>query len=389
MPNKWQTASEVVFGLVLTGKISDTSVNASHLQPPYDQALGMLRQGKTDVDIMAQLGIDIVFAGRTAGSRYEGADLSSMVSVLDKAYLAEMQSVELEQLAKRIRKGEDLDTSALRKLLDDNPLNTLRYVHMDQVEARDVVRLPTYYDPIDFHVGSPQDESNSGVPEAQLIVVGARPGSGKSSLFAKIAANCAWHGKKVLLYTLEMLNYQIAWRTVQVSGLPKEYHKNIIICDDRSVTAENVAADASSLIKSEDLYMIGVDYTNLMVNDEDVSQVTSLFAKLQTLALKGGGPPVWAFTQLSGQGGIPRVNNLRWSRMIEAFAGQIFLLYNPQMYGEVDNGSTASIRYQEGRAYIIEGKSKFGYRRGGPGYITVDWDGEKGWGDQSYSWTPL
>ena len=39
---------------------------------------------------------------------------------------------------------------------------------------------------------------------------------------------------------------------------------------------------------------------------------------------------------------------------------------------------------QEGRAYILVGKSNFGYKKGGPGAICVDFDGETGWGDTAH-----
>lgn len=136
---------------------------------------------------------------------------------------------------------------------------------------------------------------------------------------------------------------------------------------------------------------ICMDFADLMLErEEDEQSVGYIYRKCATLAKKTN-TQVILISQLSRAyvGGLPRVHHIRWSGLAEAMAALILLLYNPnQIFA--NQGKDNRLPDIPGMGYIIQGKSRFGYKmEGGVGAVQVEWDGKQAWGHQSMGWYPL
>ena len=218
--------------------------------------------------------------------------------------------------------------------------------------------------------------------------------TGKTSLLAKLAISTAKTSRKVLFYTLEMTGGQIAKRVIDLENDAKDepYKKNIIVCDD-IMDVEEVCADAAKVVALDNYGMIGIDFADLMLTEkEEEGNVAQLYRSMARLAKKSG-VPVILLSQLNRQyaehGGIPRIQNIRWSGLAEAMAALILLIYNPNQIFGAPPAKNQSLIAHPGRGYVVVGKSRFGYKQGGVGAIDLEWDGKLSWGNKAVGWMPL
>jgi replicative DNA helicase len=173
-------------------------------------------------------------------------------------------------------------------------------------------------------------------------------------------------------------------------GLDDEEKKNIILCDEQMDAEELYTYGCQLAALHPDLYFIGVDFADLLVSgEEDDAKVGRIYRTMAKLA-KVTHVPVMLLSQLNREyvGGIPRITNLRYSGLAEAMGALIFLLYNPGQVW-VKQGGDERLPVRDGRAYIIVGKSRFGFREGGVGAIEVNWNGINSWGEEDFSWRDL
>jgi replicative DNA helicase len=117
-----------------------------------------------------------------------------------------------------------------------------------------------------------------------------------------------------------------------------------------------------------------------------------IYRTLSMLAKKTG-IPVVLISQLNRAtytGGVPKVNHLRYSGMAEAMSALILLIYNPSnIYAGFT--PTTELATVLGYGYLIVGKSRFGFKHGGPGAIQIGWSKEdaSGWADEDNGWFNL
>lgn len=220
--------------------------------------------------------------------------------------------------------------------------------------------------------------------------------TGKSSLMATIVSGMAAEKKTTLVYTLEMTTGQIAKRIIQVAvdGLSEEQKNTVIICNE-IMSVDEVYADAMRLCATEDVYSIFIDFSDLLIErEQDEQSMAHVYRRCATLAKKNlSGAPVFLLSQLNrsvytGTGGVPKINQLRWSGLAEAMGALILLIYNPNQIFATQT-SDEKLPAIPGRAYVIVGKSRFGFREGSPGAIQVDFDGKTSWGRSSYGYFNL
>lgn len=206
------------------------------------------------------------------------------------------------------------------------------------------------------------DEVLNGFEEGDLILVGARPGVGKTSFVLNIATNIARHVKStVAIFSLEMSTVQIASRILsseaRVSStrmrrgdLTEEdftkfgesihalcHNQNILVDDTAGITVMDMR---SKLRRVKNLGLVVVDYLQLMRGhgkryDNKVNEVADITWGLKMMA-KELKVPVLLCSQLSrsnekSSGGQrrPQASDLRDSGAIEQDADMIMLLYNP------------------------------------------------------------
>ncbi|WP_442306093.1 replicative DNA helicase [Streptomyces sp. 2RAF24] len=235
------------------------------------------------------------------------------------------------------------------------------------------------------------DALTKGWQPGQLIVLGARPAVGKSTLaldFARAAA--IEHGRRVLLFSLEMSKEEIGMRTLSAEARVALHHlrgntvneedwerialrvpaisgADLTVDDSPELTLADIRARARRQSAGEGLDLVIVDYLQLMqsmgtrrngTRQEDVSEL-SRGLKMLAKSLR---IPVIALSQLNRgpeqrTDKKPMVSDLRESGSIEQDADMVILLHREDAYdkespraGEADliigkhrNGPTATL----------------------------------------------
>lgn len=204
------------------------------------------------------------------------------------------------------------------------------------------------------------DELIDGLAPGRLIVVGARPGVGKSLMGTNLALHMAGkHKHAVLISSMEMPEREVTQRMlaaharVNLTGLIKgatdeaswervaQRHAEldampVAIVDTPNQSVQSIRAAARDLQRTrDDLALIVVDYLQLM----DVSKADSRAEALGQISrglkviARETGACVVALAQVNREsakrGDRPRMSDLRESGSIEADADQVLLLHQP------------------------------------------------------------
>ncbi len=218
-------------------------------------------------------------------------------------------------------------------------------------EGGELRGVPTGYEAIDNIL--------SGFQKSDLIILAARPSTGKTALALDIARKIAVdHNKPVGFFSLEMSADQLtdrmlsaesqvdSWRMRTGRGLTDDDFARIslametlskapIYIDDKPGNSIlNMRSTARRLKAEHGLEIIFVDYMQLMTTsknyDSMVNQVTEISRSLKSLARELD-VPVVALSQLSraveSRGGKPRLSDLRDSGSIEQDADVVMFLH--------------------------------------------------------------
>lgn len=208
------------------------------------------------------------------------------------------------------------------------------------------------------------DRLITGLAPGRLVVVGARPGVGKSLMGTNLALHFAHHHRHaVLVASLEMPREEVVQRLVAAKArvdLTKlssgtttdaqwqqiaQHHDAIndlpiTIEDNATQTVTSIRAAARDVLRErDDLALIVVDYLQLMRAPEAakganrVEVLGEISRGLKVLAREMGACVV-AMAQVNRQGiqhgdGRPKMSDLRESGSIEADADQVILLHRP------------------------------------------------------------
>ena len=199
--------------------------------------------------------------------------------------------------------------------------------------------------------------------QGDLIIVGARPGMGKTSFALNIATNVAKSTKKsVAIFSLEMSGEQLVTRiissealvdshSIRTGMLKPEDWENIagvvstlsgcdIYIDDTS--AINATEMKSKLRRLSNLGLVVIDYIGLMqstVNTDNRAQQVGEISRNLKIMAKDFGVPIVCCAQLNratesrtgaGGGKRPTLSDLRDSGSIEQDADIVIFLYRDE-----------------------------------------------------------
>lgn len=242
------------------------------------------------------------------------------------------------------------------------------------------------------------DKLLMGMRGGQLIIIGARPGMGKSALALNMAYNACEQSKlPVVIFSLEMGGEELSMRLLssvskvfgqkfktknfnppdlmQIAKATKTIAPMPIFIDDSSATTLIEIMSICRKKKSEDgLGLVVIDYLQLMGVNQKVpreQQISEISRGLKNMA-KDLDCPVIALSQLNreseagnkqGASKRPTSNNLRESGAIEQDADVIIMIYRDEFY----NKDTK----EPGVAEIIITKN----RGGEPGVAKLGWVG--------------
>ncbi|MFT7328240.1 MAG: replicative DNA helicase [Crocinitomicaceae bacterium] len=225
------------------------------------------------------------------------------------------------------------------------------------------------------------DKILSGFQDSDLIILAARPSTGKTALSLDIARKAAVHHNiPVGFFSLEMSADQLtdrmlsaeaqvdAWRMRTGKGLTDDDFGRISIAmetlskapiyiDDKPGNSINQMRSTARKLKAEHgLGLIVVDYLQLMTTsknyDSMVNQVTEISRSLKSLARELE-VPVIALSQLSraveSRGGKPRLSDLRDSGSIEQDADVVMFLHKDRNEDGVGKSQTTDILIEKHR----------------------------------------
>ncbi len=237
------------------------------------------------------------------------------------------------------------------------------------------------------------DKKLVGLGKGDLVLVGARPGMGKTSFAMNLAtASAKQTGKAVCVFSLEMPAEQLASRMLSSEALINSYalrrgelgeeewsnlahaaselsECNILIDDSSCVTVSGIR---SKLRRVKNLGMVVIDYLQLMQSerriDNKVQEVAEISRGLKLMA-KEFGVPVITCAQLSRgpesrTDKRPMLSDLRDSGAIEQDADIVMFLYRDEYYNEPKDGVSV--------AEVIIAKN----RHGSVGKVEMGWNGE-------------
>lgn len=245
------------------------------------------------------------------------------------------------------------------------------------------------------------DKMITGLNKSDLIILGARPGMGKTSFALNIARNVAvGTGKTVCFFSLEMTRDQLAQRMLSSeAGIKSEKLRNgeldekewarlaqagaalseanIYFDETSSITVPEMKAKLKRMKPTPDLVVI--DYLGLMKSakhtENRVQEVSEITRNLKIMA-KELKVPVIVCSQLSrgtetkGKSHKPALSDLRESGSIEQDADIVLFLYRETYY---DNEKTdEEDRGDPNKAECIVAKN----RHGEIGTVDLYWDGQ-------------
>ncbi len=313
-------------------------------------------------------------AGEISESAY--SEQESVTSILDHA----------ENLIFKIAQGRDTQNFRhIREVLQDV------YGHLQELRTNAEATQGT-------KTGfSLLDRVLAGMGKSDLVLIGARPGMGKTSFALNIATNVAKQTKKaVCIFSLEMSAEQLVNRVLSSEALVNSYalrtgeltpedweHLAVasgelsgcdILIDDTS--GMTVTAMKAKLRRVQNLGLVVIDYLGLMQgdhhNDNRVQEVSEISRSLKIMA-KELMVPVICCAQLSRgpesrTDKKPMLSDLRDSGAIEQDADTVIFLYRSEYYktDETANNQTTSI------AEVIIAKN----RHGSTGNVPMGWNGQ-------------
>ncbi|PWL97775.1 MAG: replicative DNA helicase [Clostridiales bacterium] len=295
---------------------------------------------------------------------------------------------------------KDIIDSAEQKVFSIAQGSEVRgFVHIREAISRTYARLDLLAKDKSAASGTPTgysslDRTLVGLGEGDLVLVGARPGMGKTSFAMNIAANIAKSSKKnVCVFSLEMSAEQLASRMLSSEALvdsyairsgelsPDQYKKladaaaelsgcPILIDDTTGLTVTRMKA---RLRRVKNLGLVVVDYLQLMQSerktDSRVLEVGDISRGLKLLA-KDLKVPVICCAQLSRgpesrTDKRPMLSDLRDSGAIEQDADIVLFLYREEYYKEPEEG-------EQSTAECIVAKN----RHGATGTVKLGWIGQ-------------
>ena len=407
----------------ISGYIYAEDFYVAEHQHIYSALIKMYAQSKTiDVITLVNTLVEIGDRDEAGGIQYITLLADSVPSVAnvkdyakivkDKAILRKLIGV-CDEINEDAYSENDVRTvidSAEQKIFDishDNSTKEFRHIRdILQNVYRDIERLSETKGAV---TGSKTGFSGLDrvlvqMGKGDLIIVGARPGMGKTSFALNIATNVAKSTKKaVAIFSLEMSGEQLVTRvlsseamvdshSLRTGQLTNENWENIadvisslsgceIYIDDTSaITATEMK---SKLRRLNNLGLVVIDYIGLMQStsntDNRAQQVGEISRNLKIMA-KDFGVPIICCAQLNrgtearpGAGKRPGLADLRDSGSIEQDADIVLFLYRDEYYKDISGAEQdPEAANTANTAEVIVAKN----RHGSTGNIKMGWIGQ-------------
>ncbi|NLA72742.1 MAG: replicative DNA helicase [Clostridiales bacterium] len=244
------------------------------------------------------------------------------------------------------------------------------------------------------------DNIISGLNKSDLLIIGARPGVGKTSIALNIARNIGITGKKVAFFSLEMSNMQLAQRVLATEArivseklqsgnlTPDDWYKltsalaylkdcELYFDETANITIPDIKAKVR---RQKNIDCVFIDYLGLVAStkrtENKVQEIADITRDLKLMA-KDLKIPVICCAQLSrapeaksGRASRkPLISDLRDSGSIEQDADIVLLLYREAYYkNEKENPDDIKVNTAE----LEVAKN----RHGPTGNVHLTWNAE-------------
>ena len=262
----------------------------------------------------------------------------------------------LENVEKKVTDVTRSKTDAEFRNGDELFDTTLKQVQKIQEAGSSITGVRTLYNDL--------DNRTAGFQKGDLIILAARPSMGKTAMALNFAVNSAAvnHGS-IAIFSLEMPAEHVAMRIlaakskveiqkIRTGSLNDEEwsrlneasqelrRQNFFIDDTPGIKVSDMYAKARKLVRDNGLYMIIVDYIQLMQttgkSESRQQEVSDISRKLKAMARELN-VPVIALSQLSRnveqrENKRPMLSDLRESGAIEQDADLVMFLYREDYY---------------------------------------------------------
>lgn len=341
------------------------------------------------------------------------ANVMTYVGIIREQYYQRALMGAAKDIIKDINEGTKdsgslLDSAEQRifEIRDGREIGGLTHIK-DVISSETYDRLTKINDPEtrDDYIGIPSgigelDKMITGLNKSDLIILGARPGMGKTSFALNIARNVAVNaGKTVCFFSLEMTRDQLAQRMLsseaaikseklRTGALESEEWTRLTQAGENLSKAEIYFDESSNitvpemkakLLRMKRVDLVVIDYLGLMhsprQNDNRVQEISEITRSLKIMA-KELKIPVIACAQLSrgteakGKSHKPALSDLRDSGSIEQDADIVLFLYRDAYY-DSEKSSDEDLS-DNSKAECIVAKN----RHGETGIIPLYWDGQ-------------
>lgn len=196
-----------------------------------------------------------------------------------------------------------------------------------------------------------------GVRPGEVMVIGGRPGQGKTALGVNMLDNAASAGHKVAFVTIEMdpegivrrlmgpsiyANNREAAYSNALAQVERLNGKDIPIVNLASGSLGEMRRHVRSLVRTRQIEGVFVDYLQLVSVDgvtKDYERVSHVSTSIKRMAREFG-LAVWSLAQINRDGGKkerPTMSDLKGSGSIEQDADQIVLIHNPVAYDDFED----------------------------------------------------
>ncbi|HEX9530684.1 MAG TPA: replicative DNA helicase [Acidimicrobiales bacterium] len=313
-------------------------------------------------------------AGRYARIVEEHALLRRLIGVANE--IAELGYGVPEDVTSAVDRAEAMVYEVAQRRVTDtlSPIRELLHASLDRLEAlfergETITGVATGYTDL--------DERLAGLQPSNLVIVGARPGAGKTSFALGMVAHAAMEGNvPTLMFSLEMSHLELTQRLLCAearvdatrmrngrlldSDWPKISHAigrlgeaPIFIDDNPNITVMDIRAKARRLKSREGLGLVVVDYLQLMSGRSTAEnrqvEVSEISRGLKILARELN-LPVVALSQLSRNlesrsDKRPVLADLRESGSLEQDADVVMFIYRDELYNpdSADRGTAELI----------------------------------------------
>jgi replicative DNA helicase len=304
------------------------------------------------------------------------ANIENYIAIVKDKFFARSLLVAAQNIVKdindNVKNSDDLLGDAEQSIFNIRQgIDSSDLVHIKSVIQNETYdRLTKVADPAtrEDYIGIPcgiseLDKTLTGLNKSDLIIVGARPGMGKTSFALNIARNVAVNGgKTVCFFSLEMTRDQLAQRLLSNEAAIESSHlrDSSLMTDDEwarlAVASEQLSKsqlfldETSSLtvpkmkaklqrMKKVDLVII--DYLGLMRSatpkENRVQEVSDITRSLKIMAKELKVPVICCAqlsrgTEVKGKSHKPQLSDLRESGSIEQDADIVLFLYREKYY---------------------------------------------------------